>query len=159
MLATLPDGLILNNDEYETNDEPDLETRPDQDTYTEEAYDTYLGAELLVPHGDMYILGHVMKWLGDQDGHPIGQCHNNPLLDTHQYEVQLGDGSTAEYTANLIAKNLYAQTNPDGRHHLIFKEIIDHQYESTALTPEDGCILGHNGNRHHKKTTKGGTYA
>jgi len=61
MLATLPDGLILNNDEYETNDEPDLETRPDQDTYTEEAYDTYLGAELLVPHGDMYILGHVMK--------------------------------------------------------------------------------------------------
>jgi len=154
ILSTPSDGLILDDEDDDTNDKPEEETKPEQDNYTEEAYDTYLGAELLIPHGDAYVLGRVIKRLRDQDGNPVGTRHINPLLDTRQYEVQFGDGSIAEYTANLIAENIYSQNDTDGKRHLIFKEIIDHQHDSSALPPEDGFAVGYNGNRHRKKTTK-----
>ena len=54
-------GLILEDDELDDNNEPEEESQPNQDDYTEEAYDAYLGAELLMPHGDTYILGQVIK--------------------------------------------------------------------------------------------------
>jgi len=45
-------GLVLEDDELNNNDEPVEEPQPNQDDYTEEAYNAYLGAELLMPHGD-----------------------------------------------------------------------------------------------------------
>jgi len=96
-----------------------------------------------------------MKRIRDDNGNPIRQHHQNPLLDTRQYEVQFQDGSTSEYTANLIAENLYAQCDAEGRRHLVFKEIVDHRQSPTALTKEEAYVTGHNGNWHKKKTTKG----
>jgi len=43
------------------NDEPEEDTKKEHDDYTEEAYDLYLGAELLIPSGDTFILGRVIK--------------------------------------------------------------------------------------------------
>jgi len=54
------EGLTLNNEEMDQNDKPEGDTAPDQDDYTEEAYDVYLGTELLMPHGDSYILGIIL---------------------------------------------------------------------------------------------------
>jgi len=87
----------------------------EQDDYTEETYDAYLGAELLVPSGDNFIVGRVIKRIRDEDGNPVGQRHNNPILDTRRYEVQFGDGSTIEYTANLVAENMLSQSDSEGR--------------------------------------------
>jgi len=50
---------------------------------------------------------------------------------------------------------LYAQCNPDGHYHLVFKEIVDHRRNSSALDKEHGFTVGYNGNRHPKKTTRG----
>jgi len=80
----------------------------------EESYNAYLGAELLVPSGDNFIVGWVIKWVQDDDGNQVGQCHNNPILDTQCYEVQFGDGSTVEYTANLVAENMLSQSDSEG---------------------------------------------
>ncbi len=52
-------GLTLNDEDL--NDEPESEPKMEQDDYMDKAYDAYLGAELLVPSGDNFIIGWVTK--------------------------------------------------------------------------------------------------
>jgi len=112
------EGLSL-EDEEDLNDEPEGETKPEQDDFTEEMYDAYLGAELLISSGDQLIMGRVMKQTRDGDDNPVGQRNSNPISDTRVYKVQFGDGSTIEYGANLVAENMMAQSDPEGNHHMI----------------------------------------
>jgi len=146
-------GLTL--DEEDLNDEPENKPKMEQDDYTDEAYDAYLGAELLVPSGDNFIIGWVTKQVRGVDGNPVGIRNNNPLLDTRQYEVQFGDGSIQEYTTNLIAENMLSQSDAEGGRDMIFKEIVDHRVADTAIKKEDGFTVGFNGNVHPKKTMCG----
>ena len=44
----------------------------------------------------------------------MGTAHTNPILDTRTYEVEFPDGETAEYTANVIAENMWAQCDEAG---------------------------------------------
>jgi hypothetical protein len=108
----------------------------EQDDYTDEAYDQYVGAELLVPHGDEMVHGRVIKRARGEDGNPIGIRNNNPILDTRAYEVEMPDGSTAEYAANVIAENLYSQCDSEGRQYLFLSEIVDHEKSDTAISKE-----------------------
>jgi len=151
------DGLIL--DDEDANDEPEEGVKVEQDDFTDDSYNAYLGAELLVPSGDNFIVSRVIKRVRDEDGNPVGQRNNNPILDTRRYEVQFGDGSMIEYTANLVAENLLAQSNPEGRRHMIFKEIVDHRSGDSAIKKEEGFTVSFNGNVHPKKTTRGGIFA
>jgi hypothetical protein len=67
-----------------------------------------------------------------KDGNPIGLKHKNPLFDTREYStVEFPDGSTAEYQANIIAENLFSQSDSEGRQFMIMEEISDHT-ERTA---------------------------
>ena len=77
----------------------------------------------------------------------IGQAHKNPLLDTRQYEVQLEDGTTDAYFANMIAENLYSQVDSEGKELLAFKEICDHRKNARAISIQDGYDISCNGNR------------
>jgi len=72
-----------------------------------------------------------------------------------QYEVIFGAGSISKYSANLVAKNMMAQSDSEGRRHIIFKEITNHRKNQDALLIEQGFTQGFNGNRHCKKTTQG----
>jgi hypothetical protein len=38
-----------------------------------------------------------------------GRANANPMLDTRTYEIEFPDGRSDEYTANVIAENMYAQ--------------------------------------------------
>jgi hypothetical protein len=38
----------------------------------------------------------------------------NPMLETRTYNVEFPDGRSAEYTANVISKNMYAQCDEEG---------------------------------------------
>ena len=78
-------------------------------------YDEYLGAELIFdvgPDGTPR-KGTVVKRIKGEDGQPIGRGHHNPLLDTRKYEVEVG-GILHEFTANMIAENLYSQVDSEG---------------------------------------------
>jgi len=155
VIQPLAGGLVLDDKDGDPVDESEEQPQPHQDDFTPESYDAYLGAELLVPHGDTFLRGRVIKRSHDEDGNPIGVRNANPLLDTRQYIVQFGDDSTAEYAANVIAENLYSQCDEDGRQHLVFKEITDHRRDSSAISKENGFDVGFNGNPHKKKTTRG----
>jgi len=73
-----PDGLIL-EDETLDNDEPEEPAQVDRDDFTNEAYDAYLAVELLVPHGDTYIQGCVIKRARDDDN--ITFNHRRPAFN------------------------------------------------------------------------------
>ena len=154
------DGLRLEDideddpDNEDANDGSNYQA-PEQDDYTPETFDQYLGAELLLPHGDQMITGRVVKRARGQDGNPIGIRNNNPLLDTREYVVEFSDGSTAEYNANVIAENLFSQIDSEGRQYVLLKEIVDHRKDAGAIPVSDGFIISKNGNRTAKQTTKG----
>ena len=44
----------------------------------------------------------------DQFGKAIGTASNNPILDTCLYVLEFPDGAEAEYSANVIAENMWA---------------------------------------------------
>lgn len=88
----------------------------------------------------------------DFDSKPIGMAHLNPLLDTRQYEVNLEDGTTDAYFANIMAENLYSQCGLEGRELLSFKEICDHRKNKWAVSIENGYDISKNGNRTPKRT-------
>jgi hypothetical protein len=75
-------------------------------------------------------------------------------LDTCVYEVSFPDGSTDNYAANVIAENMYAQVDKEGRQFNTFDELVDHRQDKTAVTA-DNAYVTINGKRHHKRTTQG----
>jgi hypothetical protein len=61
-----------------------------------------------------------------------------------------------EYSANVIAENIYTQCNTEGNQYLLLDEIIDWQKdEPQAVKPEDRFVHSHNSNQHYRKITKG----
>ena len=59
-----------------------------------------------------------------EDRNPIGLHHKKPLFNAHAYTVEL----TAKYQANIIAENLFSQSDSEGRHFMdVMKEICDHK--------------------------------
>ena len=119
-------------------------------------YDEYLGAKLIFDVGPDGAprKGTMLKQLRGEDGHPIGWGHHNPLLDTCKYEVEV-EGIPHEFAANMIAENLYSQVDSEGRRELIFKAIIDHKKDATAIDVANRSNTMRGGQTQPAITTKG----
>ena len=121
----LPNDTVVDDEydqpaEYPKDDEGNpQQAGVEQDDYTPEAYDELLGAELNLPTGTEFISGRVTKRKRDDEGRPVGVRNQNPLLDTRLYEVEMADGTTGEYTTNIIAENLFAQVDSEGRQFML----------------------------------------
>ena len=70
----------------------------------------------------------------DANGFSIGRAHNNPLLDTSEYEFQLEDSTNDRYFSNVIAENVYYQLDSKGHQNLVISDIIDPQKDGSAVT-------------------------
>jgi hypothetical protein len=88
------------------------------------------------------------------DGTVRGRSNANSMLDTRTYEIELPDGRSDEYTTNVIAKNMYAQCDIEGRQYNLMEFIIDHKTDSHAVEPAD-MYIKHGSNKKVRKTTKG----
>jgi hypothetical protein len=78
------------------------------------------------------------------------------MFDTRAYLIEFKDGSVDEYTANVIAENIYAQIDDEGRNYSILHEISDHRKDTgVALTHENAYTISANGNKVPKRSTKG----
>eukprot|EP00978_Attheya_sp_CCMP212_P010066 scaffold24179_cov31-Attheya_sp.AAC.1 len=92
----------------------------------------------------------------DHEGNPVGTSHPNPVLDTRVYEVEFEDGKQQEYAANLIATRIFAQVDDEGYEHILMDEIIEYKADGGhAVKRDDMYIVGKNGNKHMRRTTKG----
>ncbi len=80
-------------------------TFPDLDEeVTPEAGDEYVQALVMLPCGSQMMRGTVRVHKRDLDGNPIGCRSDNPILDTHLYDVEFPDGEVTPLTANAIAQ-------------------------------------------------------
>ncbi len=93
-LKMLMEGFFLDDVGYaDDGNEMVEENSIKQDDFTEEAYDQYIGAEVMVTHGDEQICGKVIKQARGEDGNPIGRRHQNPIMDMREHIVELPDGT------------------------------------------------------------------
>ena len=130
--------------------------READDDWTPENTDEYIGSQLMLPHGGDAARATVVGRKRDKDGNPIGRRHDNPLLDTREYEVEFeGDGSMDSFTTNIIAENLYSQVDEQGRTYQILKEIVDHRKDNRAVHISDGMVRTRSGRLRKRITTIG----
>jgi hypothetical protein len=138
-------------------DEVSSSKMPDIDDIKEEndvdTYDQYVGAHVRVPIGDEIRSGKVVRRKREVDGTVRGRANANSMLDTRTYEIEFPDGHSDEYTANVIAENMYAQSDTEGRQYNLMEDIVDHKTDGHAVEPDD-MYIKHGSNKQVRKTTK-----
>jgi hypothetical protein len=155
-----PDYADLVTPTYECyeDDEISPSKMPDIDDIKEEhdvdTYDQYVGARVRVPIGDEIRSGKVVRCKRELDGTVRGRANANSTLDTRTYEIEFPYGCSDEYTANVIAENMYAQCDIEGRQYNLMVGIIDHKTDGHAFEPAD-MYIKHGSNKKVRKTTKG----
>jgi hypothetical protein len=116
----------------------------------------YLNMELALPRdGEEPAFARVTKRMKDSNGNPIGRAHTNPILDTRMFEVEFLDGTTQALAANVIAENMFAQVDQEGRRLMLLDEIVDHRKNRNAVLKEDALFTTENGRLTRRITTKG----
>ena len=133
----------------------DLNFAIERDDYNESEFDQLISAEVLVPQGDEFIRGTVLKRARTNSGAAVGTKHSDPMFDTRMYVLLMADGTERELQHNIIAENMFSQADSEGRQYMLLEEITDHKRMKDAVSIEDGTIKSKNGNVHKKKTTKG----
>ena len=93
----------------------DMDDAPNLDVQST-ALDKFLGVYVTLPgdDGESKVLARIKDRKIDHDGDLIGKAHSNPILDTAVYNVETPDVHLQEYTANIIAENLWNQVDDDG---------------------------------------------
>ena len=152
-------GVTYEEENTPTDEEYDdmiTEERPEADD-AEELLDKYLNAELILDLGSgTERRGRVIKRSRGLDGEAIGRAHANPLFDTREYDVEFLDGSVEKYQANVIAENMFAQIDDEGRQFLLLDEIVDHKKNPKVAIPiSEGTYRNTSGTEKPKVTTRG----
>ena len=104
---------------------------PDDDEHVD--LDNYIHAQLLPNVGNKKLQGRVTQRVRAPDRSKKGKPHKNPMFDTRAYLVGFSDGSVSEYTANIIAENIYSQVDQEGRSFAILSKICGHKHDRTAI--------------------------
>jgi hypothetical protein len=76
------------------------------------------------------------------------------MLDTGTYGIEFPDDRSDEYTATVIAENMYAQCGAEGRQYNLMEGIIDCKTDGHAIYCDD-MYINNGSNKQVSKTTKG----
>ena len=87
------------------------------------------------------VIGHSKS----EDGSTVGTYDDNPMLNTLVYDVEFPDGTVKEYSANVIAENLYSQVDTDGHSHILLDAIIDYKKSGGAVNKDEQYIITKSG--------------
>ena len=150
----LADAETPSYDLYEDDSDGGQGPIPDIDDADPDTHDYYVGAEVELSIGDNVMSGKVKRRKRELDGTLKGKANSNPILDSRTYEVEFPDGQVVEYSANVIAQNMYSQCDTEGNQYLLLKEIVDWRKDDTAIGRDDMYVQS-GANRHLRKTTKG----
>jgi hypothetical protein len=69
--------------------------------------------------------------------------------------IEYEDGTADRMFGNIIAANLYAQLDEEGKSHVLLKEIVDHRKKKDAIEKQNGFTVAQYGARIPKRTTRG----
>ena len=151
--AITPKYEVYEDDETSLEVVPEVDDIVGSSEYDPEGYNGYITAQVLLPKGDEFRVGTVIKRKADGNGLPLGESNDNPMLDTRMYAVEFNDGEVLEYAANVIAENLYSTVNDEGHRHVSLDSIVDHKSDQ-ALSKDD-AFIELKGKRIRRMTTKG----
>jgi hypothetical protein len=88
--------------------------------------DYLIHSEIHLPQGEEMRAAKVLRHSRNEDGEIVGTHNENPLMNTLVYDVEFPDGEVREYSANILAENMYAQDDADGHTHTMLDSIIDY---------------------------------
>ena len=77
-------------------------------------YDKMLNSEVSMQLNNMMSTSKVARLSLGPDRRTTGSYNNNPILNTVVYDVESPDGSSREYSTNVIAENMISQVDEDG---------------------------------------------
>ena len=132
------DYLTAEFELYEDNDGNGVpHAKECEDEPTPITYNTYIGAEVVLPKGNDMVSGTVKSRVKDFEGQPIGKADKNPILDRRVYNVEFSDDENAELGANIIPECMYAQCDIEGNKyklidHLLITERTTRQFARTT---------------------------
>ncbi len=68
----------------------------------------------MIPRGNTFAHRTVVNCNHDTEGNIIGHAHDYPTLDSCINDIYFANGEVTAFTANAIAKAMYAQCDPGG---------------------------------------------
>jgi hypothetical protein len=113
---------------------PDIDNLDEHDVDT---YDQHVGASVQLSIGDKVQNGNVTGRKRGLDGVAKGKASANPILDTRTYNVGFPDGHSEEYTANVVAENMYAQCDEEGNQFLMLQDIVGNKTDRHVVERAD----------------------
>ena len=87
--------------------------------------DLLINAEISLPQGGKLSMGKVIWRAVDAQGKLIGTYNDNPISNSHIYEVEFPDGDVKEFAANVLAENCMMQVDSNGHHSQFLDYITD----------------------------------
>ena len=99
--------------------------------------DTLINAKVLLPHEDSQAIARVVRRSENDEGRMICTFNENPLLNTLLYECEFNDRTTKEYAANMIASNIFLESDMDGFSSSLLYHIVDHTCSGEAIRMAD----------------------
>ena len=78
-------------------------------------------------------------------GNTVGTYHDNPMINTLVYDVEFPDGEVKEYSANVIAENLFSQVDDEGFALCVFDSILNYTKSEEAIDKKDLYVVTKNG--------------
>ena len=152
-----PDDIDSSNEPAASISEiPFVDDAPTQDVEST-AFDKFLGLYVELPgeDGESKVLARVKERKRNHDGKLMGRANPNPILNTAIYNVETPDGNIQEYSANVIAENLWSQVDDDGYDYRLLYEIVGHRKNDDAVPIEKGFYETKTGSKRKVITTRG----
>ena len=126
---------------YEDNGGRGTDPIPDREDLEDDHYNQYVNADVLLPTLGTYKTSKVTGRKHDAHGRELGKWNTKAALDTREYIVEFPDGAEAEYAANTIAENMYAQCDLDGQQHILMKGIVNCKKDSNAIPKAQAYVV------------------
>ena len=111
--------------------------------------------KVLIPKEGEKQEGAVIRQKQNPDGTLKGTSSSNPILDTRVYEIEFGDVTYSDYSANVLIENLYDHIDDHGQSHNIIKDITNHCVTLAAIPVTQGTYKTSYGVNKRVITTKG----
>ena len=78
--------------------------------------DFLINTEISLPRGDKLSMGKVVRYAFNKHGELVGAYNDNPILNSHLYEVEFSDGEVKEFVENILAENFMSQVDYNVNH-------------------------------------------
>ncbi len=103
--------------------------------------------------GDGKAIEKVVQCAVDLEGKLIGEYNENHILNTLWYMCKFLDGTVKEFAANMIASNIFEESDADGHTNTLLFKIVDHKSLGEAVKMADKYIVSRNGTKRIHQTT------